>query len=696
MVDPGGTARARRRSVAEVSLIQPEEVRDGDPGDPGDVVARHHHRQGAPQRARDLPVAEHVLQRFRPAQAERVHAIAIPPGPHGERRGEAAASSTGSSSDPSPRRRRRGPRKALQLPGTEAAGAGHRQRGRLRRRRVVSARKAHEAVLGDRAHAGAKLGGAAPPRAASRSISPSGRRPAGAGRPRRARPGAAGPAAAAPAARPPAAPRRRPADAPRTEALEGLVDGPLHDLLLVPQLRRGCDHVLRPRPDGSRAAPGGRRGAGGCARWRDPGWTRPRARRGRPAGNTRACRRVPRSSSGRTTRSRQRRHAEQRPATRRGHQPVEDGLGLVAAGVPGRHQVEPRAGAHRLGRGVARSSRPGLEVPASDRRARARRGAVRRGRAHSSAQNCSSCAAPRPQPVVDVQRLDAVRAQRARERVHEADRVGAAGDQREHPRRRATAPRMPLQRPRHPLDRVVGHISYLTPVATRDDPRAGVDWTINAQSPRHRQPASPCLFAVRRRCAPDRPARARRGGRGAKRCRSTTQAEAVPGELIVGFTSSATAWQEQRAVEKARRRGGRPDRVRGRRARDGRSQQDRGRQRAVAAQPGGRVRRAQLRPARQPDPQRPQLRRPVGPAQPRPLRRQGRRRHLRHRGMGRDDRPPTRSSRSWTRASPTRTPTWSAMPGGTPAIRPTGMDDDGDGFGDNVFGADFYRQRLQP
>ena len=30
------------------------------------------------------------------------------------------------------------------------------------------------------------------------------------------------------------------------------------------------------------------------------------------------------------------------------------------------------------------------------------------------------------------------------------------------------------------------------------------------------------------------------------------QAEAVPGELIVGFTSSATEWQEQRAVEKAR------------------------------------------------------------------------------------------------------------------------------------------------
>ena len=30
------------------------------------------------------------------------------------------------------------------------------------------------------------------------------------------------------------------------------------------------------------------------------------------------------------------------------------------------------------------------------------------------------------------------------------------------------------------------------------------------------------------------------------------QAEAVPGELIVGFTPTATAWQEQRAVDKAR------------------------------------------------------------------------------------------------------------------------------------------------
>jgi thermitase len=30
------------------------------------------------------------------------------------------------------------------------------------------------------------------------------------------------------------------------------------------------------------------------------------------------------------------------------------------------------------------------------------------------------------------------------------------------------------------------------------------------------------------------------------------QAEAVPGELIVGFAPSATEWQEQRAVDKAR------------------------------------------------------------------------------------------------------------------------------------------------
>ena len=32
--------------------------------------------------------------------------------------------------------------------------------------------------------------------------------------------------------------------APRAEALEGVVDRPLHDLLLVPQRGRGRDHVL--------------------------------------------------------------------------------------------------------------------------------------------------------------------------------------------------------------------------------------------------------------------------------------------------------------------------------------------------------------------------------------------------------------------------------------------------------------------
>ena len=40
---------------------------------------------------------------------------------------------------------------------------------------------------------------------------------------------------------------------------------------------------------------------------------------------------------------------------------------------------------------------------------------------------------------------------------------------------------------------------------------------------------------------------------GAERSAATDdQAEAVPGELIVGFTPTATAWQEQRAVDKAR------------------------------------------------------------------------------------------------------------------------------------------------
>ena len=41
-------------------------------------------------------------------------------------------------------------------------------------------------------------------------------------------------------------------------------------------------------------------------------------------------------------------------------------------------------------------------------------------------------------------------------------------------------------------------------------------------------------------------------GVGAKRRAGRSSAEVVPGELIVGFTPSATEWQEQRAVDKAR------------------------------------------------------------------------------------------------------------------------------------------------
>ena len=149
------------------------------------------------------------------------------------------------------------------------------------------------------------------------------------------------------------------------------------------------------------------------------------------------------------------------------------------------------------------------------------------------------------------------------------------------------------------------------------------------------------------------------------------ETEAVPGELIVGFTSSATAWQEQRAVEKAR--GEVEDRIESVDA-------------ALVTVDPSRTEDASERLLRNPA---------VDFVEPNYVLRASRIPNDRNfgeqwglRNLGHFDGkagadisataawdvtpPPTRSSRSWTRVSRTSTPTWPAMPGGTRPTRPTG------------------------
>ncbi len=101
-----------------------------------------------------------------------------------------------------------------------------------------------------------------------------------------------------------------------------------------------------------------------------------------------AIRRVsarPSASSGRTTRPRRGRQAEQGAAPRRDREPVEHGLGDVGAGVPGRDPVGAAPGAEALGgrvAGVAGRAPGGSPRRASGRSTiRARSRAARRARA---------------------------------------------------------------------------------------------------------------------------------------------------------------------------------------------------------------------------------------------------------------------------------------------------------------------------
>ena len=322
----------------------------------------HHHRQRAPQRARDLAVAEHVLQGLRPAQPERPHAVPVPPGAHREGRGEAArvehrlvqrARSPGAGGS--------GPGQALELPAPKRQLPGTGSAAGCRRRRVVGRAANRTKPYSATARTPAPSSTTPlPPRAARRSISrirsaPSGSGPAG-GTLRQAlqhqppqRRGLRGQA-------------RHLDDrrmAARADALEGVVHGPLDDLLLVPQLRTRSRSRSAPRPGWISRSAGmtSSRRRFRAKRAVLVGLVLAPGQSGRPAIGARV-RAVSRCSSGRTIRSRTRRHAEQGAAAGRRHQPVEDRLDLVGGGVPGGHHVEALARPHRLGRRVARLARP--------------------------------------------------------------------------------------------------------------------------------------------------------------------------------------------------------------------------------------------------------------------------------------------------------------------------------------------------
>ena len=177
--------------------------------------------------------------------------------------------------------------------------------------------------------------------------------------------------------------------------------------------------------------------------------------------------RVRTPSSGRTMRSRSGRHAEQRPPAGRRHEPVEDRLDLIGGGVAGGHQVEPRPRRARPRPPRSAPSRAcASRFPRPVDAARARRAAAPRGRSHSSPQNRSSSRGAGRSPWFTCRASTRSGPSTARERM-----------QRDTPsrrRRRAARGRAPAAPGRrcpqgrgHPLDRVAGHISYLTPVGTR-------------------------------------------------------------------------------------------------------------------------------------------------------------------------------------------------------------------------------------
>ncbi len=173
------------------------------------------------------------------------------------------------------------------------------------------------------------------------------------------------------------------------------------------------------------------------------------------------------------------------------------------------------------------------------------------------------------------------------------------------------------------------------------------------------------------------------------------EAEAVPGELIVGFTSSATAWQEQRAVEKAR--GELEDRIESVDA-------------AVVTVDPSRTEDASARLLRNPA---------VDFVEPNYVVRASRIPNDRNfgdqwglRNLGHFDGKAgadISATAAWDVTTATdaivavvdtgvayQHPDLIGNAWRNPTDPPNGQDDDGDGFGDNVFGADFYSNDSNP
>ena len=269
-----------------------------------------------------------------------------------------------------------------------------------------------------------------------------------------------------------------------------------------------------------------------------------------------------------------RRHAEQGAAAGRRDQPVEDGLDLVGGGVAGGHEVQPLAQPDRLGGRVARLPCRASRLP---RGLDCTRSTCSRtpSRSQSSRQNCSSSSAAGRSPWFTCRppagRARAPRASACTRHTESAPPDSSASTRAAGAARQARSTRSHGRSPRW---------TYLVFNA-----RVGIrargweaDRAINAQCPRHRQPASPCVPALAGRVAAVRLCRARRIRRRAQRRRGRRH-RGGPGELIVGFTPPPPSGRRSGPSE-GPRRGRRPDRVDRRGDRDGRPRQGRGRHRA--------------------------------------------------------------------------------------------------------------------
>ena len=201
----------------------------------------------------------------------------------------------------------------------------------------------------------------------------------------------------------------------------------------------------------------------------------------------------------------------------------------------------------------------------------------------------------RAQPVVDVQRLHAVRPEQLERDVQQADGVGAPGEHRQH----RPAQRRPTGRSlarAAAVTRSIGairHISYFAPkrVAEARPPRRNLPYGHRVRPPGARSAlrSSRSPFS---RCWPHR-ARFRRGSRAA--APTTQQADVVPGELVVDLHPGRHRAQRGARRRQDRRRGRAADRVDRRRRDLGRPGPDRRDRQAADARTRRAERRAQLR-----------------------------------------------------------------------------------------------------